>query len=545
MNWKNVGRLIRVDTKSGRLLRGRRLTRFRESRLYTYVLYGGALFIGIAVGALVGASYHTIAAMDTKLTQTELNFFFVLPTLVLIYSLVFTIFQQIQRSGAKFSTQAAYWLPITWEEHTLASMVANLFGLLLASIVFIGSAVITFSLFTGQVALAISAVLAMCVAALTASAITEIIRVLQTRFTGAVYKSTGRAAIWVRFATTLLFFLVFYVLYFYVVSGSGGTTIVQGVSFGQQVLWYVPFVWLGLTLYSFTKGLLLQGLAFLVLSFLFIYALYYIAVLLNGRFGLYEPPAITVSSGVYAPRKGVLSKLGFSPPEAALMRKDLKAFTRRRELMVIFIIPIIICIAPIIESHGVTGHSAVFTFALVFLFPASFMASMAGSFMIGEEGQAVWRVYSSPISAGSLVKAKYFFVVFFPILIMAITGAIGFIVFHPSLRAVFVGLFESLLLIFTLGAVSLSDGIRGADFNEVPRPRMVDQVWSLLNLIICLVVGLAILSPFFPYVLGVGRSIAGLYQAALLSAVVAMIFAAIFYRLALGNAKELLTKAEM
>jgi hypothetical protein len=411
--------------------------------------------------------------------------------------------------------------------------------------VFIGSAVITFSLFTGQIALAISAVLAMCVAALTASAITEIIRVLQTRFTGAVYKSTGRAAIWVRFATTLFFFLVFYILYFYVVSGSGGATIVQGVSFGQQALWYVPFVWLGMTLYSFTNGLLLQGLAFLVLSFLFIYALYHIAVLLNRRFGLYEPPAITVSSGVYAPRTGVLSKLGFSPPEAALMRKDLKAFTRRRELMVTFIIPIIICIAPIIESHGVTGHSAVFTFALVFLFPASFMVSMAGSFMIGEEGQAVWRVYSSPISAGSLVKAKYFFAVFFPILIMAITGAIGFIVFHPSLRVAFVGLFASLLLIFTLGAVSLSNGIRGADFNEVPRPRMIDQVWNLLNLIICLAVGLAILSPFFPYVLGIGRSIVGLYQAALLSAVVAIFFAVIFYRVALNNAKELLTKAEM
>jgi hypothetical protein len=558
MNWKNVVRLIRIDIKSGRLLRGRRLTRFRENRLYTYVLYGGALLLGLAVGALVGASYQTAMATGVNLKALALDFFLQLPTLVLIYSLVFTIFQQIQRSGTKFSSQVAYWLPMTWQEHTLASIIANLFGLLLASIVFISAAIITFSTFTGQVVIAISAALAMCAAALTASAITEIVRVLQTRFTGAVYKSTGRAAIWVRFAATLLFFLVFYVVYFYVVSGSGGSTFVRTVASGQNALWYVPFVWLGMTLYSFTNGLLLQGLAFLVLSFVFIYALYYIAVLLNGRFGFYEPPAITVSGGVYAPRTGVLSRLGFSSLEAALMRKDLKAFTRRRELMVAFIIPIIMVIPVIMENLGVTGKTAPttgsfsyhFLFAWVFLLPASFMASLAGSFMIGEEGQAVWRVYSSPISARSLVKAKYFFVIFFPILILAIMGSIGFVVFHPTLRAAFVGLYESLFLVFALGAVSLSNGIRGADFNEVPRPRMIEPAWNLLNLVICLASGLAILSPFFPYLLSssvpsLGRPLVSLYQASLLSAVIAIIFAAVFYKLAVNNAKELLAKAEM
>ena len=558
MNWKNVARLIRIDIKSGRLLRGRRLTRFRENRLYTYLLYGGALLLGLAIGALVGASYEaTIAtsiSLKTTVNQVAMDFFFSLPTLVLIYSLVFTMFQQFQRSGAKFSSQAAYWLPITWQEHTLASIVANLLGYLLASIMFIGAAIITFSLFIGEIALAVSTVLAMCVSAFMASAITEIFRVLQARFTGAVYKSTGRAAVWVRFAATLLFFLVFYIVYFYLVSGSGGATFVKTIASGQSSAWFVPFVWLGMTLYSFTNGLLLQGLAFVTLSFVFIYALYYIAVLLNRRFGFYEPQAITVSSGIYAPRTGVLSRLGFSLPEAALIRKDLKAFTRRRELMVIFIIPIVVIIAPIMQTLGKTGQStptrgSLFLFAIVFLFPASFMASMTGSFMIGEEGQAVWRLYSSPISAKSLVKAKYFFAIFFPVLIMAITGCIGLVVFHPSLRVAFVGLLESLFLVFAIGAVSLSNGIRGADFNEVPRPRMVNPTWGLLNLIVCFVVAVAILSPFIPYELSLlmpslGSPLVGLYQAFLISAAIAVTFAVVFYRIALSKAKELLTKAE-
>ena len=41
------------------------------------------------------------------------------------------------------------------------------------------------------------------------------------RFIGAVYKSSGKAAIWVRLVGTLFFFIIFYVLYFYVIYGTG------------------------------------------------------------------------------------------------------------------------------------------------------------------------------------------------------------------------------------------------------------------------------------------------------------------------------------
>ncbi len=44
----------------------------------------------------------------------------------------------------------------------------------------------------------------MFAAAFMASSITEILRIIQVRFTGAVYKSSGRGAIWVRLIGTLL-----------------------------------------------------------------------------------------------------------------------------------------------------------------------------------------------------------------------------------------------------------------------------------------------------------------------------------------------------
>jgi hypothetical protein len=463
--------------------------------------------------------------------------------------------QQIQRSGTRFSTQAPYWLPITWEEHTLASVLADLLGIPIATIAFIAPAIIVFSIFTGQVAPAASSVLAMLAAAFTASSITEMLRILQVRSVGAVYKSTGRAAVWVRFIGSLLFFVVFYVAYFYVFSGMGGISFVQTVASAQNAVWFIPFVWLALTLSSFWNGLLLQGLAFLVLSLLFIITVFYLATLLNRRYGLYEPPAITVSRGTYSPGTGFLGRLGFSTAEAALIRKDLKAFTRRRELMMIFIIPIVVIIAPLMQSLGamerpVTSEVSPFLFALVFVFPATIMSILIGTFMIGEEGQAVWRIYSSPISPKSLVRSKYFFIIFFSVLVLAITGTIGFLIFHPSPKAILVASFESFFLVFTLGAISLSNGIKGADFTEAPRARMIRTSWNFINLIACFLAAVALMIPFIPYVLSMivpelGGPLVDPYMAVAISGTIATCLTLIFYRIALNNAKELLRKAEI
>ncbi len=164
------------------------------------------------------------------------------------------------------------------------------------------------------------------------------------------------------------------------------------------------------------------------------------------------------------------------------------------------------------------------------------MATMLGTFMIGEEGMTIWRIYSSPISPKSLVKSKYFFVVFFSLAILAVTGTVGFIAFHPSLRAVFVALLESVFLVFALGSISLSNGIKGADFTEVPRPRMIRTLQSFINLILCFLVAIAILVPFAPYLFssfvpGLAQPFMDLYVAVILSSIIATVITLIFYRI--------------
>ena len=157
-----------------------------------------------------------------------------LPTLVLGISIVFTLFQQIQLAG-KASSQVMYWLPITWQEHTLASILANLLGWPAALVVGLSSGLIVFSAFNGLILQALLTMLILFAAAFLASSITEIVRVLQVRFTGAVYKSSGRAAIWLRLIGSLLVIIViFYIIYFYVIFGT--STFISTLTAAQNEL---------------------------------------------------------------------------------------------------------------------------------------------------------------------------------------------------------------------------------------------------------------------------------------------------------------------
>jgi H+/Cl- antiporter ClcA len=103
--------------------------------------------------------------------------------------------------------------------------------------------------------------------------------------------------------------------------------------------------------------------------------------------------------------------------------------------------------------------------------------------------------------------------------------------------------------VFALGSISLSNGIKGADFNEVPRPRMIRVKWAIISLIACALAALAVLAPFVPYMLSIivpnlFVALIDPYLATIVSGIIAAVITVFFYRIALKNARELLTKAE-
>jgi hypothetical protein len=556
MNWKNVLYLLRVERKSGRLIRGIKATRYRENTFIAYWPYWVAAILGVLGGLGASVIAHAVYSSGVPtglkpLSVEALSFFSVLPTLVLGIGIVFSFFQQIQLAG-KASSQVMYWLPITWQENTLASILANLLGLPAAVVVGLSFGLIVFAVFNGLILQALLTVVILFAAVFFASSITEILRVLQVRFTGAVYKSSGRAAIWLRLIGSLLVIVIFYIIYFYVISGT--STFISSLTAAQNGAWYVPFVWPALIISYVVKGLLLQSLLFVTLSAALIAGLYYFAVELNKRFGLYEPPAITLQkSGVYAPKTGILGKLGFSSVEAALIRKDLRAFTRRRELIGVYFMPIIIVIISIFYSFGITNGGSSNTLlwsGVIFLVPASGIAMLLGQVLIGEEGQAVWRIYASPISAKSLVKSKFYLIIIFSVIVLLATGFIGILVFHPSLRKVIIAMIEAFLMSAAVASVSLQIGFKGPDFSGTRRARMIRQEWSLVGSAVGAITGAAVFAPVFAqYALTVttGTSASTLNYAigVAISAAISIAISAIFYKINIGSAEELLRKSEV
>ena len=558
MNWKNVLYLLRVDRKSGRLIRGIKATRYKENSFLAYWPYWTAAIIGVVGGLLAyfiaSSVYSQVSIGLPPLQKGTLGVFTVLPTLILVASLIFTLLQQIQLAGLRASSQVMYWLPITWQEHTLASILSNLLGWPVALVTGLSAGIIVFSVFYGLILQALLTMVIMAAAAFMASAITEALRILQVRFTGAVYKSSGRGAIWVRFIGTLSFFIIFYIIYFYITQGFA--SFITNLTAAQSAVWYVPFIWPALLLSYAIKGLFLQAAFFLALSALLIAGLFYLAIVLNKRYGLYEPPAITIQkSGVYAPKAGFLGKIGFSNVEAAIIRKDLRSFTRRRELTGIYIAPIIMIIIPILNTLGVinsgggapTGALTLFWTEFIFLLPAGFMAMLLGEVLIGEEGQSVWRIYASPVSPKSLIKSKYFFVLLFSVIILLVSGTIGVLFYHPTLQKAIIDFLEAFFVALAVGAVSLAIGLKGPDFSETRRARMVRQSWSLIGLIAGIIAGGAVLAPIAPFIIFAfigGTPFYSPIVGVIISAIIASVITVVFYRINIGLASDLLKKAE-
>jgi len=210
------------------------------------------------------------------------------------------------------------------------------------------------------------------------------------------------------------------------------------------------------------------------------------------------------------------------------------------------------------QSIGLTNNGAPaevdFIFeAMIFLFPPSIMAMIVGNILVGEEGQAVWRIYASPVSAKNLVKSKLFFLMFFSLIILVIGIIVGAIIFQPSLKLLTVAAVEAVFLIPAVGTISLAIGFKGADFTETRRKRMIRQEWSLISLIVCTLAGGGVLAPLAPYIismfapsfLGISASILNLAISIIISGIISIVITAIFYRINLNSAADLLRKAEM
>lgn len=464
-----------------------------------------------------------------------------LPSLMTLMAIMYGLLFEFSQSSSVGSSDVINWLPIHSVEFVLASVLSMLYFLSpLLGIVFgaaFGLALSTNMLAVGLFSFAVS-VLGLFLGAF----ILEIIRAITNRVSSTVYKRSGRTAVVIRMVVFILMFVVFML----VSNVNFLFSILQQFMGGIESAWFIPILWPSLTIMSYLVTENLQLIIYALLSIVFTALLLWISIKLRERYWVPAPFAIKLaSSKPYTPKQGFLGSLGFTAAEAALLKKDFRGLTRRKEMLVWIAVPLGITIISLFSTQSSLSSAtatidklALFWGPLIGVFMFAFYLALTG---IGQEGSAFLNLRIIPLKKTEIIRAKLS-IALVPALcaIIAVTALMQVIV-QPSLEGIIAVAVALFAMIFECSFVGLAVGSRFPDFTEVPRARFVDQkgVWLGMLIIACCL-GVTFL-PLFLY------AFAGLafllLVAPVISATACILICYAGYRSALSSLHKLTTQS--
>jgi hypothetical protein len=445
----------------------------------------GALFLLRTLDA-PGASSDSLQLYSQAISALKELMIFVpvlVPGMVLIAGLLFEL-----NVSSKFSaSDTVNWLPVTQVEYVMASSLSIAYNYSISVAIVIGGTLFpAWGLGLGWLWVGVS--LASIFTLFTGGALVEILRATMNRVSSLVMKRARRGAILFRLALMAVVILVFESIF----NPTLLIIVVNGLSGTFSVFVFVPIFWGAVAVQAITTDQPLRVLVFSAGTVAFTGLLVWIATKVRSRY--WSPVAFTVrvTTSEYVPRASSLVSVGLTGAEAAIVKKDLKGLTRRRELSQFLIIPVIFTAIFLFESYttaqsGLQSSGTGFVQQLPVLFVAGFFSLLISSASFGQESKSVMVLYSLPISPGEILRAKAFVAL---LLSLGATAAVLviFSVINGSSPTVFA---ESLVISASIAveevAVGLAFGARFPDFQEKPRPRFVDPIWLLVMTIVGLV----------------------------------------------------------
>ena len=369
--------------------------------------------------------------------------------------------------------------------------------------------------------------------------ILEIIRAVTNRVSTTFYKRSGRTAVAVR----MVVFIVLLVAFFLVSNVTFLFTVLQQFMGGIGNAWFIPILWPSLAVMSYLSAEALPTLVYAASSIALVAVFMWASVKLRQKYWVPTPFSIELKpSKPYTPRRGWLGRLGFTAAEAALIKKDLRGLTRRKEMIVWIALPVAMSIMSLFSSQstwatasGTLDKLMMFWGPLMGVFMLAFYMALTG---IGQEGGAFLNLLVVPLKEKEVANSKLA-IALLPssAILVAVTAAIQLVV-EPrpeALIAIAVTLFA---VLFECAFVGLALGSRFPDFTEVPRARFIEQkaVWLGLP-VIAVCVGITFLPPFL-YSFHIFGAFP-LLGAAFLSAIAGILVCYVSYRATLSSLQKL------
>ena len=411
-----------------------------------------------------------------------------IPSAIMFMAILFGVLYEISQPIQSMNTDLVNWLPMTPMEYVAGSTISESyiysFVLCLLLGVILGPA-LAFGMGWVWLAAAGLSVLGLFAGAF----VVEILDATTNRISSSFYKKSGRSGILFRLIATVIL-LVFIQLLF---SGYVVSYLLQSIIQAALFAWFVPLVWPSLAVLGVSEGNLFSFLFFCGLSIVFAAALFVFAAQFRARFWVPVPVSIKLTTGKYHPGHFRLPWVGAA--ESALIQKDLRSLTRRREMARFLAIPFVLAISMGISLLPLGSQSApqtpgFFFIATFYILPVAIFVGALSMTSIGQEGYAVWNIYAAPIKPSQILRAKILF-----------AAALG-LAFGVALLTVFAFLMNTVatyygimlmigvLVVLEVSALGVYFAARFPDFREMVRSRYVGVWGSLLGITTAIIVSL-------------------------------------------------------
>jgi len=544
MNLKTTYQLTKVLTysqlRATSRIRGRLDFLRRPSAI---LLIDTVAFVGAFLVAQKLASIFTTTTLTSMGSSLAVQVMVDLPIFLMFLVMLSGLLWELSYSFSFTSTDMINHLPITATEYVLASSASVAFSYSVYVAVGLGGA-LGLALQFGLIYAWVMTVLMSLVGVLIGALGIEALRAFTNRASSLLYKRSGRAVMILRLVVLIAVFVFFQLIF----NPTIMLSLLGSIAGSVQGALYFPLVWPSLAVASFLQDNLLSASLYAFLTFLLGGFFFLACARLRQAYWMPMPVSVKLSTATYEPRAGFLSRLGLNPAESAIVKKDFRSLSRRREMARFLAIPILIVASMLIPSLMSTQGSPASSAGIMFwffslTFGVTFFALFTSMISVGQEGSAVWNLYSSPLLPREFVRAKVS-----ANIILSLPIAIAFwvgitLLGHTSFKASLAFLLVLAALILAESFVGLMLGVKYPDFGETIRSRFIRLTGMLTGMLLGMAIAGAILAPYGLYVLfklqWLDRNIY-FAVACFTSLILTALISAIAYRACVSSTKKLL-----
>jgi hypothetical protein len=537
-------------------LRGTRrsyVTNSITSRPIIIGVIGGALFVlGLAFGLATISVLTSSSASASAIGQIVFTIYGGIPIFLVGFFFSMGLLWELNASTEAETTDAINWLPITPSEYVLASTLSTSYTYSPLVAVAIGYA-LPLGFLTGNGTAFMLLVGISLVSTFIGSVGVEILRSVLARASSAFTKVGGKTMVVMRIFGVIVI-LVFTQLLF---SGFLVVRLISTLIGDIAATTAVPVFWPTLSITSMLESNMFGSAIYALLSLGFFFLLAYVALTLRARFWLAAPPSLHFSSLGSFSKSSRLRWFGLSNLSAALVRRELRSATRRKEVVRLMAIPLILPVmvlfpvvfSPAPSSTGVPVSANPLLLAAPLLFGVGLGALFLGMTSVGQEGGRLWNIGSLPVGETMIVKTKLLFTTMIAMIGLVLGLALAVLIFDLSVLDALIFSAVGLTVVLAESSLGIAVGSRYADFSEGPRPRFVSMKGSILGSILGIII-MGVMSIAFVLMLLLSIRVVGLTNSLeliealpfLATALVALVFSRIGYKLSIGPVKRVLTE---